>query len=44
MKGRSGITPETAARRWIEGDELKGVIELSLVIPLEMPHYNRDKS
>ena len=29
---------------WIEGDELKGIIELSLVIPFDMPHYNRDKS
>ncbi len=27
---------------WMEGDEFKGIIELSLEIPFEMPHYKRD--
>jgi transcriptional regulator with PAS, ATPase and Fis domain len=27
---------------WMDGDEFKGIIELSLEIPFEMPHYKRD--
>jgi transcriptional regulator with PAS, ATPase and Fis domain len=27
---------------WIDGDVFKGIVELSLEIPFEMPHYSRD--
>jgi transcriptional regulator with PAS, ATPase and Fis domain len=27
---------------WMEGDVCKGIVELSLEIPFEMPHYKRD--
>ena len=29
---------------WFDGEEYKGFIELSLEIPIEMPHFVRDKS
>jgi len=28
---------------WMEGAEFKGIVELSLEIPFEMPHYDRNK-
>ena len=27
---------------WLEGELCKGIVELSLEIPFEMPHYKRD--
>jgi len=27
---------------WIENNEVKGIVELSLEIPSEMPHFDRD--
>ena len=27
--------------RWYEGDEYKGIVELSLPIPFEVPHFVR---
>jgi transcriptional regulator with PAS, ATPase and Fis domain len=27
---------------WMEGDEFRGIVELSLEIPFEMPHFKRD--
>ena len=27
---------------WFAGGEFRGIVELSLEIPFEMPHYNRD--
>lgn len=27
---------------WMDGDEFKGIVELSLDIPFEMPHFIRD--
>jgi transcriptional regulator with PAS, ATPase and Fis domain len=27
---------------WMDGDVFKGIVELSLEIPFEMPHYKRD--
>jgi transcriptional regulator with PAS, ATPase and Fis domain len=27
---------------WMEGDVFKGIVELSLEIPFEMPHFKRD--
>lgn len=39
-RGRKKIIYQTP---WMEGDELKGIVEFSLEIPSEMPHYNRDQ-
>jgi len=38
-RGRKKIIYQTP---WIEGDVYKGIVELSLEIPFEMPHYIRD--
>jgi hypothetical protein len=27
---------------WMDGDVCKGIVELSLEIPFEMPHFKRD--
>ena len=27
---------------WMDGDVFKGIVEISLEIPFEMPHYKRD--
>jgi transcriptional regulator with PAS, ATPase and Fis domain len=38
-KGRKKIIYQTP---WMDGDVFKGIVELSLEIPFEMPHYKRD--
>jgi len=38
-RGRKKIIYQTP---WIDGDVFKGIVELSLEIPFEMPHYKRD--
>ena len=37
--GRKKIIYQTP---WMDGDVFKGIVELSLEIPIEMPHYKRD--
>ena len=37
--GRKKIIYQTP---WMDGDVFKGIVELSLEIPFEMPHYIRD--
>jgi hypothetical protein len=37
--GRKKIIYQTP---WMEGNVFKGIVELSLEIPIEMPHYKRD--
>ena len=38
-RGRKKIIYQTP---WMDGDVFKGIVELSLEIPVEMPHYVRD--
>ena len=38
-RGRKKIIYQTP---WMDGDIFKGIVELSLVIPFEMPNYRRD--
>jgi transcriptional regulator with PAS, ATPase and Fis domain len=37
--GRKKIIYQTP---WMDGDIFKGIVELSLEIPFDMPHYKRD--
>lgn len=37
-RGRKKIIYQTP---WMEGSTFKGIVEFSLEIPLDMPHYNR---
>lgn len=37
--GRKKIIYQTP---WMDGDVFKGIVELSLEIPFEMPHFKRD--
>lgn len=39
---KNGIRKMTHQTPWMENDEFKGVIEISFVIPMDMPHYKRD--
>ena len=38
-KSRKKIIYQTP---WMEGEECKGIVELSLEIPHDLPHFNRD--
>ena len=38
-RGRKKIIYQTP---WMDGNVFKGIVELSLEIPFEMPHYKRD--
>lgn len=38
-QGRKKIIYQTP---WMDGEEFKGIVELSLEIPFEMPHFKRD--
>jgi transcriptional regulator with PAS, ATPase and Fis domain len=38
-RGRKKIIYQTP---WMDGEVFKGIVELSLEIPFEMPHYKRD--
>jgi len=38
-RGRKKIIYQTP---WMDGEIFKGIVELSLEIPFEMPHYKRD--
>ncbi len=38
-RGRKKIIYQTP---WMDGGEFKGIVELSLEIPFEMPHFKRD--
>jgi transcriptional regulator with PAS, ATPase and Fis domain len=38
-RGRKKIIYQTP---WMDGGKFKGIVELSLEIPFEMPHYKRD--
>jgi transcriptional regulator with PAS, ATPase and Fis domain len=38
-RGRKKLIYQTP---WMDGDAFKGIVELSLEIPFETPHYNRD--
>lgn len=38
-RGKKKIIYQTP---WMDGEEFKGIVELSLEIPFEMPHYDRN--
>ncbi len=38
---KNGVKKMIYQTPWIEGDELMGIVEISLVIPMEMPHFVR---
>lgn len=38
-RGRKKLIYQTP---WMDGDVFKGIVELSLEIPFETPHFNRD--
>jgi transcriptional regulator with PAS, ATPase and Fis domain len=38
-RGRKKVIYQTP---WMDGGEFKGIVELSLEIPFEMPHFKRD--
>lgn len=41
---KRGIRKMIHQSPWMEDGEFKGVIEISFEIPMNMPHYKRDKS
>lgn len=41
---KRGIRKMIHQSPWIEEGEFKGVIEISFEIPMELPHFKRDKS
>ena len=39
---KNGIRKMIHQTPWIENGEFKGVVEISFVIPMELPHFKRD--
>ena len=39
---KNGIRKMSHQTPWIENGEFKGVVEISFVIPMELPHHKRD--
>lgn len=38
---KNGIKKMIYQTPWIEGEELKGIVEISMVIPFDLPHFIR---
>jgi hypothetical protein len=39
---KKGVRKMIHQTPWMENGEFKGVVEISFVIPMEMPHHKRD--